>query len=102
MSGLNLCRGPGVRSAQACTGDLLEVVVADAAGSMQPKNQGILLSLVVVRRDEETVRHGLVDTRDKAVDRFLGGQESEDYKQQHSRQSICVRRQHFEIGREGK
>src|SRR5262245_19308789 len=57
MFRLNLRGRPCVSSAQARARDLLEVILADAPRAMQPQDQRIRASLVVTRRNEETIRH---------------------------------------------
>src|SRR5438477_12761804 len=48
---------PDVRTVLISAGDLLEVIRAAAAPTMQPENQCVFLTGVVVRRHEEAVRH---------------------------------------------
>src|SRR5215510_4831395 len=68
---LNLARNPRVCAAQARSGDLLEIVGADASRPVQPNYERILASFVVSRRDEQPIRHRLVRSRLEAIDRFL-------------------------------
>src|SRR5215831_16874323 len=47
--------GPDPRAWNLITLDLKCIVRPDAAGAMQPKNNGILLRVVIVRRNEQAV-----------------------------------------------
>src|SRR6266566_2115857 len=50
------CR-PNVRAVLISAADLLEIIRATAVRAMQPENQRVFLTGVVVRRHEEAVRH---------------------------------------------
>ena len=55
----------------ARTGNLLEVVLAYAAGAMEPENERIFLALLIALRDEQAIGHGraliLVNSRNESV-----------------------------------
>ena len=66
-------RRPDVCTAQTRARDLFQIVVADTARPVQPKDQRILALVVVIGRNKEAIRHVLVCTSLKAVDRLLRG-----------------------------
>src|SRR5262245_50602860 len=90
MFGLNLRSGPRVSAAQAGARHLFEVVVADAAGAMQPKDERICARLVITERNVESIGHVLVCSGLEAIHRFL----SEEKKQRnpHHADIIFARR----------
>src|SRR6516225_3487509 len=51
--------GPGMGTRNLILGDLCQIIRPGAACSMQPQNKRVLLVLVIIGRDKQTVRHAL-------------------------------------------